>query len=392
MLFGRVNAVFLSDEQMKKLAKIVSQVLANPEDDETFLDLAQDFFVDVTEGKYDFQTVAEGDFVPALQCDQPQERCSLTYHEFTAVYPVGSVIDSTQDRAGNTIHAIRNNALMTFLDRPYHDVDHIRSQGYYGFAPKMDWQGIGNGIHNPGVSHWLDGGKNLYTELNVPEEYAFVWVVSRGPVSHGCVRMAVGHLWETRHVMPSDPERMREVLYFGNRSADYDVFDIDGDGTPEVMGSDYIIAYSVQGASGDARRKGKMFSLEGMTKGEFYRNLYGEKGQMTENGDGYVVEDPYVSHHRKTRADVRDGSVISHRLKGTFALYEQPYEKDKAQIYHLPDKFRKQLATRDNNKSTGKQMVRVLGRIAACGPFKDEWSYCYEEQFEEEFEALTGQL
>ena len=79
-------------------------------------------------------------------------------------------------------------------------------------------------------------------------------------------------------------------------------------------------------------------------------------------------------------------------MVGKFKLYEQPYEKDKAQIYRLPPKFHKQLSIRDNNKSTGKQMVRVLGRINGCGPFKDEWSYCYEDQFEQEFEALSGQL
>ena len=391
MLSGRVNAVHLSDEQIDKLAEIVSQVLSDA-DDETFLTLARDYFLDVTNGTYDFQVVAEGEFVPAFQCEQVQERCTLTYHEFTAIYPNGSMIGSAKDDAGNTIHAIRNNALMTFLERPYHDVDHIRSQGYYGYAPKMDWQGIGNGIHNPGVSHWLPGGKNLYEEIGVPEDYTFLWVVSRGPVSHGCVRMAVGHLWETRHVFPSSTERMKEVLYFGNRSTDYDVFDIDGDGTPEVMGSDYLIAYSVQGASGDARRKGKMFSLAGVTKSDFYENLYGAKGQYTQNGDEYTFENPSVSHFRKTDAEDRDGAVISRPMQGSFKLYEQPYEKDKAQIYRLPAKFQKQLSIRDNNKSTGKQMVRVLGRISGCGPFKDEYSFCYEDEFEQEFDALTGQL
>ncbi len=392
MLFGRVDAVHVNQDQSDKLAAIVSQVLTDPADDETFLALALDYFVDVTGGKYDFSVVAEGEFVPALQCDRPQERCSLTYHEFTAVYPNGSMIGSAKDRVGNTIHAIRNNALMTFIERPYHDVDHIRSQGYYGYAPKMDWQGIGNGIHNPGVSHWLPGGKNLYTEINVPEEYTFLWVVSRGPVSHGCIRMSTGHLWETRHVFPSDTARMKEVLYFGNRSSDYDVFDIDGDGTPEVMGTDYLIAYSVQGASGDARRKGKMFSMDGVTKSDFYENLYGAKGQYVQDGDGYVFENPHVSHFRKTDADDKKGAVISRPLEGSYKLYEQAYERDKAQIYRLPPKYQKQLSIRDNRKSTGKQMVRVLGRISACGPFKGEWSYCYEDQFEQEFEALTGQL
>ena len=392
MLFGRVNAVYLNNFQVAKLAKIVSQVLTEPDNDKAFLFLARDYFEDVTQGKYDFRVVAGGEFVPALQCDRPQESCTLSYHEFTAVYPNGSVVGSARDRKGNKIHAIRNNALMTFLERPYHAVDHIRSQGYYGYAPKMDWQGIGNGIHNPGVSHYLVGGKHLYKELNIPEEYQFLWVVSRGPVSHGCVRMSVGHLWEVRQVFPSDTVRMREVHYFGNRSSDYDIYDIDGDGTPEVMGSEYMIAYSVKGASGDARRKGKNFSTEGVTKDDFYKNLYGEKGQYKQVGDRYVFDNPHISHFRKSKADDRDGAVISQPLEGSFTLYEQAYEKDKAQVYLPPGKYQRQLSIKNNNKSSGKQMVRVLGRITACGPFKDEWSYCYEPAFDQEFEALTSLL
>jgi hypothetical protein len=204
--------------------------------------------------------------------------------------------------------------------------------------------------------------------------------------------MSVGHLWEVRHIFPASPERMKEVLYFGNRSADYDVFDIDGNGTPEVMGSQYYIAYSVQGASGDARRKGKNFSLANTSKTDFYTNLYGEKGQFKRDGDTYAFANPYVSHFRKADAEDKRGAVISRPLQGSFTLFEQPYEKDKVQIYRLPTKFQKQLSIKDNTKSTGKQMVRVLGRVSACGPLKGNWSYCYEDQFDQEFEALSGQL
>jgi hypothetical protein len=158
------------------------------------------------------------------------------------------------------------------------------------------------------------------------------------------------------------------------------------------MGSEYYIAYSVQGASGDAKRKGKDFSLANATKSDFYENLYGEKGQFTQDGDTYTFAKPYVSHFRKTDAEDKRGAVISRPLQGSFTLYEQPYEKDKVQFYLLPSAFQKQLSIKDNNKSTGKQMVRVLGRVNACGPFKSDWSYCYEDQFDEEFETLTGQL
>jgi hypothetical protein len=47
---------------------------------------------------------------------------------------------------------------------------------------------------------------------------------------------------------------------------------------------------------------------------------------------------------------------------------------------------------KDNKKSLGKQMVRIFGRISGCGPFKAEWSYCHEDQFDQEFQALLGEL
>jgi hypothetical protein len=392
MLPGRINVVYLTEEQEDKLTAIISQVLQNPDDDAANFKLALDYFQSMTAGKYDFRTVDGEQFVPALRCKNADSECLLAYPEFTAIYPNGSVFASTKDRQGNPIHMIRNSALMTFLDRPYYDVDHIRKEGYYGYAPKMDWQGIGNGIHNPGVSHHLPGMKHLYSELDIPKEYQFVWAVSRGPVSHGCVRLAVGHLWETRHVFPASNAKLKEVLYFGNHSADYDIFDIDGNGEAQVMGTQYYIAYSVKGASGDARRKGKGFKLADIDKNDFYSNLYGAKDQFVLEGDSYKFPDPHVSYFRKADPKDRQGAVISRQLQGSFALYEQPYEKDKMQVYKLPPKFQKQLSIRDNNKSVGKQMVRVFGRISGCGPFKAEWSYCYEDQFDQEFQALLGDL
>ncbi len=392
MLPGRINVVYLTEERRDKLTAIISQVLQNPDDDAANFKLAKDYFLSLTAGKYDFRTVDGGKFVSALRCENPDSECLLAYNEFTAIHPNGSVFASAKDRRGNPIHMIRNNALMTFLDRPYHDVDHIRKEGYYGYAPKMDWQGIGNGFHNPGVSHHLPGMKHLYAELDIPEKYQFLWVVSRGPVSHGCIRLSVGHVWETRHVFPASPARLKEMLYFGNRSSDYDVFDIDANGEPEVMGTQYYIAYSVKGKSGDARRKGKNFSVADISKNEFYANLYGARDQFVLEDDTYTFPNPYISFFRKTEVDDKQGAVISRQLKGSFLLYEQPYEKDKVQTYRLPPKFQKQLSIKDNNKSVGKQMIRIFGRTSGCGPFKSEWSLCYEDQFDQEFQELLGQL
>ncbi len=392
MLFGRVNAVYLTDTHKEKLAGILAHVVRHPTDDATFLQLTWDYFTHVTQGKYDTKTVADGQFVPAIQCEPVETQCLLTYPEFTAIYPNGSVVASTKDRQGNTIHRIRNNALMAFMSRRYHDVDHIRSQGYYGWAPKMDYQSIGNGIHNPAVSHSLRSMRHLYKELDIPQEFKYLWAVSRGPVSHGCIRMAAGHLWEVREIFPASPQKLHEVFYFGNRSTDYDVFDIDGDGTPEVMGSAYYIAYSLKGPSKDSRCIGKSFSLAQTSKAEFYEYLYGKKGQFIRQGETYQFLNPYVSYFRQANPGDKQGKVMSKPLRGQFRLYEQPYEQDKVQIYRLPRKYHRQLTIKNNYQSIGKQMVRIFGRVAACGPFKAEWDRCYEDQFDQEFQALLGKL
>jgi len=387
MLFGRTEAVYLDDEAKQQLAAIVTAVMSAAED-EDFLALAIRYFQAVTAGRYDVQIVEKGRFVPAIDCENPGKRCRLRYPEFTAVYPNGSTVAAATDRRGNTIHMIRNIGIWTFMDRPYHDVDHIRTEGYYGYAPKMDWQDIGNGVHNPGVSHWLPGMKHLYEQLGIPPEYQFMWVISRGSVSHGCVRFAPGHLWETRHIFPSNPETMKQLLYRGNYSEDYDLFDIDADGTLEVVGSEYFIAYSLKGASGDSRRKGKSFSADDYTRDDFYTHLYGEKGQFERDGDRYTFTNPHITYFRKISPEKSTGKPISRRLEGTYVLHESPYEKDKAQIYHLPSKFKSQLSIKDDHQSTGKQIIRVFGRISGCGPFKSEWSGCYEDEFDREFEQL----
>ena len=93
--------------------------------------------------------------------------------------------------------------------------------------------------------------------------------------------------------------------------------------------------------------RAKVFQLPSLTKKDFYTNLYGAKDQFV---------------------------------------------KDKKQTYKLPAKFQKQLSIKDNKKSVSKQIIRVFGRISACGPFKAGWSHCYADQFDQEFQALLGEL
>ena len=60
MLPGRINVVYLTEEQKDQLTAIISQVLQNPEDNTASFKLAHDYFLSITAGKYDFQTVDGG--------------------------------------------------------------------------------------------------------------------------------------------------------------------------------------------------------------------------------------------------------------------------------------------------------------------------------------------
>ena len=65
--------------------------------------------------------------------------------------------------------------------------------------------------------------------------YRYLWLLSRGPMSHGCTHVNAGHIAELRQLLPAETERLYDVDVFYNQSPLYDVFDIDGDLTPEVL-------------------------------------------------------------------------------------------------------------------------------------------------------------
>ena len=48
---------------------------------------------------------------------------------------------------------------------------------------------------------------------------------------------------ELRQLVPSESEDLERIATFRSLPQCYDVFDIQGDGTPEVMGVQYYLAY-----------------------------------------------------------------------------------------------------------------------------------------------------
>lgn len=389
MLPGRINLSYLNELTASTLANLIAS--ASRDSDDLFVEKSLVLFHQITFNRFQFRVVQQDRWEPATNCHFAGS-CQLTFFEFTAIYPVGSVKSYTKDRDGNKIPDVAEVGSMNFIDRSYHDVDHIRSEGFYGWMPKMDYTSSGNGIHNPAVRTDLSRTiyQWLYKEFDIPSSDNTLWVVARGGVSHGCTRMAAGHIQEVRQIFPSNPKEMMKLVYTGNHPSDYDLFDIDGDGQLEVMGVDYLIAYALDSDSGAGYREGNGFIDEALKKTPFYQILYGKK-QFTLQTGNYIFANPYMSYFTKSSQTAR-AKALSVRIEGQFALYEQAYEKDKIQFINLPKLKVSSLLSGVNTSNKTQQLIRLYGRVNSCGPFKQEFPSCPEDAFQKEFNSLLQKI
>jgi hypothetical protein len=140
-------------------------------------------------------------------------------------------------------------------------------------------------------------------------------------MSHGCTHLNTGHIAELRQMLPAESDRLFDVEVFLARSEHYDVFDIDGDLVPEVMGVKYFIAYSLMAGKPDRLR----------VKNErraYYDWLYG--GDLGWEGDQGVFRD--VRDARFVGRDAREGRSYARVL-----LREADYQTETVQFYRLID-------------------------------------------------------
>jgi hypothetical protein len=259
----------------------------------------------------------------------------------------------------------------------------------------MDYTMSGNGFHNPAVRTWLSSGtyKWLYGQLGIPRTDDTLWIVSRGGVSHGCTRVAAGHMNEMRNIFPSNPKAMTKVTYTGTLSTDYDVFDVDADGSPEVMGVDYLIAYKLRANHGDGYREANGLIEASFKKEQFYSLLYGTKNQYYMNGNNkFVFTNPQMSYFQGKPGASRV-PAFSVKLQGEYPLYEQAYEKDKLQFFNMPRLGISSLQSSGNNHANkAAQVVRLMGRVNGCGPFASEMKNCWQAGFEREMNSIVSSL
>jgi hypothetical protein len=387
LVWGRVNYVAKpSAEVMSKLTALAEMAKLDGNEDEFVLN-ALDLFKLVTGNKYQIRHLAGGRWDNAIQCSSAAS-CQLVYSEFTTIYPTGTVVERVRDQFGNSISGFGTTGLFQFLSRSYADFDNIREEPYYGWIPKMDYEGIGNGFHNPGVRNWPS--KAVRAALNIPASHETLWAVMRGGVSHGCSRLASGHAWEMRNILPNENKVATQVNTFMQDPRDFDVYDIDGDGKPEVMGVKYTISYGTQAASGLANREGKDLDIAERGKAKFYASLYGENSVFTIDANGtYQFSNPGVSVPSYLDL-LKRGMKTRMVVNGTIPLYEQDYERDKIQLYMVSTDVAG-LEVKADNSPISKRIVRLMGRIRGCSPFSDKEA-CGEAAFDRESSSIIQQV
>jgi len=257
----------------------------------------------------------------------------LEFHEFTAIYPIGTFNEYTTYK-GQTIplYPTPGRRALTYHQRT-RTADHIPTVQVYSYLPWLPYMHVGDRLHNSFHSLWwrmrLDKTDFLPAALREPpvsarngEPYTHLWLLSRGPMSSGCTHVNAGHINELRQLLPTTPEEMQQVDVFLNKSYLYDVFDIDGDLQPEVMGVRYFVAYAL------SNKKPSKLRVP-IERRAYYEWLYGGDLKFDSEGKGYFES-------------IRDGqfverTAVNGREYRRLDLLEAGYEPEKLQFYTLVD-------------------------------------------------------
>lgn len=317
VLPGRVNAYELTGEQVDALKAIATEARTKGADDPAFVEQAKSFLTSVTKG---FYTLRDG-YVDAI--------------EFTRIMPAGTLKGFVNTKHGK-LPSFGVTGVWDLMERAQGRgitgmVDYLSSNPGYGFIPLLAYQHAGgvyyNAFHNAGIrspvgTRYLPKSwRSVSSERNPKHKYKNLWLVSRGPASHGCTRLDSGQMSEMRHMMPSDQKSMVGLSTFRNLPQCYDVFDIDGNGTPEVMGVQYYVAYVSKG-----HKPVKPWAPN--TRKPYYNWLYGENISYNDDDSAVIKNVPVCRFVGKKKAT--EASVLQ-----DVPLYEAPFEPGPIQFYTI---------------------------------------------------------
>ena len=290
-------------------------------------------------------------FEAATKGIYPLKGQMLDFYEFTAVYPVGT-LNQMAKYDGRNIPLYPCPGKRNLIEHQRTKVvDHIPNKACYGYLPWLPYMHVGKTLHNSFHTLWFQD--NTKTNRFIPKEwkqntkdsrtgkpYPRLWLLSRGPMSHGCTHVNAGHISELRQMLPSAEKSLPRVVTYRNKSNHFDVFDIDGDGQPEVMGVKYFHAYSLRNKKPHKRRAPA-------DRKSFYKWLY-VNGYYYDN-DGKLFFDQAPTS-RYVRKNAYKGETYEN-----IPLYEAEYTPETLQFYNrMPIPFVRELrrvsSTYDHNR------------------------------------------
>ncbi len=270
-----------------------------------------------------FETVSEGIYTFSGQ--------NLDYYEFTGIYPVGTLNDyATYDGVKIPLYCCPGKRVLHIHQRT-RVVDHVPEWSAYSYLPWIPYMHVGDRLHNSFHTLWFnidlkkkgfvpETWKTNTTGSRTGDPYTKLWLLSRGPMSHGCTHVNGGHQSEFRQMMPSREADLPKVITYLSKSDHFDVFDIDGDGNPEVMGVKYFWAYSLKN-----KKPHKLRVANG--RKPFYTWLY-KKDYRYDEQDQVIFDHAKTSKFNGKRA--AKGPVYEN-----IPLYEAEYSPEKIQFYKL---------------------------------------------------------
>jgi hypothetical protein len=313
-LAGRINLTELSPPVAAALDRAVAAAKGGAADSPALRTETESFIAAASGGHYR----AGGGFIDAL--------------EFSAIYPAGTV-DGTTTYNGETLPDFGVTGVWPLMRREHGRgqlgmVDYLSNNPGYGFIPLLAYQYAGgityNAFHNAGVrcelgqTPFLPAAWRKATSERDGKPMQNLWIVGRGPTSHGCTRLPSGHMSELRQIVPSESDTLTKVPTFRNLPGCYDVFDLRGDGNAEVMGVQYYLSYK-------SNEHTPVRSSASNHREPFYAWLYGTNIEMGPVGKARIKSVP-ICRFNGRKAEERG------QLKDV-PLHEARFEPEAIQFY-----------------------------------------------------------
>lgn len=280
---------------------------------------------------------------------------AVVANEFTTIYPAGTV-EGTTTYKGERLPDFGVTGVWPLIRRTNGRgilgmVDYLSPNPGYGFIAMLPYQYAGgityNAFHNAGVRCQLNATPFLPSAWRKVagersgKPYENLWIISRGPTSHGCTRLASGHMSELRQLVPSESDTLTQVKTHRNLPGCYDVFDIDGDGKDEVMGVQYYLAYK-------SNEHTPVKSYVSNKREPFYRWLYGDNVELGAVGHTRLKSVPvcrFIGKRASERTTLRD-----------LPLYEATFAPEPIQFFRTKVAF---------DSAPGFELNRELRKIGA---------------------------